>query len=172
MRSITRSLIVIVVSTIVIAILGWLTRIVEIPLRTTSPIDADAGRSLVVRTDFSDEAAWKALVAAIEAGGGEFRSFVRFISDPARATMTSEQIVDFARREERTFIFVVDRLTLTSPDRPVLVIDAVERPGRSFRVVLASMWSVENNLAISNMDFEEFASAVEADGVFRGFRPR
>ncbi|MGW2328195.1 DUF6924 domain-containing protein [Streptomyces sp. NPDC001700] len=31
------------------------------------------------------------------------------------------------------------------------------------------LWSVENNLAISNMDFEEFASAVEDDGVLRGF---
>ena len=113
MRSLTRSLIVIVGSTILIAVLGWLTRIVEIPLRLTSRIDSDAGRTVVLRTDFSDEAAWRSLEAAIQAAGGEFRSFVRFVSDPAQATMTSDQIVDFARREERTFIFVVDRLTLT-----------------------------------------------------------
>jgi hypothetical protein len=29
---------------------------------------------------------------------------------------------------------------------------------------------VENNLSLFNMDFFEFADAVEADGVFRGFR--
>jgi hypothetical protein len=34
------------------------------------------------------------------------------------------------------------------------------------------MWSVENNLALSNMDFEEFATAVDGDGVFRGFPKR
>jgi hypothetical protein len=30
---------------------------------------------------------------------------------------------------------------------------------------------VENNLNISNMDWEEFASEVSDDGVFRGFEP-
>jgi hypothetical protein len=27
---------------------------------------------------------------------------------------------------------------------------------------------VENNLSLANMDFDEFADAVDADGVFRG----
>jgi len=31
------------------------------------------------------------------------------------------------------------------------------------------MWSVENNLSISNMDFSDFADSADADGVFRGF---
>jgi hypothetical protein len=31
------------------------------------------------------------------------------------------------------------------------------------------MWSVENNLSLSNMGFEEFAESVDEDGVFRGF---
>jgi uncharacterized protein DUF6924 len=31
------------------------------------------------------------------------------------------------------------------------------------------MWGVENNLSLANMDFEEFADSVDADGVFRGF---
>jgi Domain of unknown function (DUF6924) len=32
------------------------------------------------------------------------------------------------------------------------------------------MWSVENNLSIANMDFEDFADATDDDGIFRGFR--
>jgi hypothetical protein len=28
---------------------------------------------------------------------------------------------------------------------------------------------IENNLSLANMDFEEFAEAVDPDGVFRGF---
>jgi len=53
----------------------------------------------------------------------------------------------------------------------VLVVDLYDEPGRSFRVVPQEAWSVENNLSISNMDFEEFADSVDADGVFRGFPP-
>jgi hypothetical protein len=29
--------------------------------------------------------------------------------------------------------------------------------------------AIENNLSIANMDFEDFADSVDADGVFRGF---
>ncbi|MFK4804121.1 DUF6924 domain-containing protein [Streptomyces sp. MPA0124] len=41
--------------------------------------------------------------------------------------------------------------------------------GRCVRVVAAELWSIENNLSEANMDFEEFAGAVDDDGVFRGF---
>ncbi|MFC0498903.1 DUF6924 domain-containing protein [Streptomyces mutabilis] len=41
--------------------------------------------------------------------------------------------------------------------------------GRCVRVVAAELWSVENNVAGANMDFEEFARAVGDDGVHRGF---
>jgi hypothetical protein len=49
------------------------------------------------------------------------------------------------------------------------VIDALDEPGRTFRVVPSELWAVENNLSLSNMDFEEFAEAVDGDGVFRAF---
>jgi hypothetical protein len=46
-------------------------------------------------------------------------------------------------------------------------------PDRSkppFRCIPAEMWGVENNLNIANMDWEDFADEVDADGIFRGFR--
>jgi hypothetical protein len=58
---------------------------------------------------------------------------------------------------------------MTDPEHPVLVVDLYSEPGRSFRVVPSEMWGVENNLSLANMDFEEFADAVDRDGVFRGF---
>jgi hypothetical protein len=67
------------------------------------------------------------------------------------------------------FILVADRLALTSPEHPVLVVDVAREPGRTFRVVPSAAWSVENNLSLANMDFEEFADAVDEGGVFRGF---
>jgi hypothetical protein len=34
---------------------------------------------------------------------------------------------------------------------------------------MSEIWAVENNLSLGNMDFEDFAGAVDANGVFRGF---
>ncbi|MFD7408547.1 DUF6924 domain-containing protein [Streptomyces sp. NPDC059866] len=36
-------------------------------------------------------------------------------------------------------------------------------------MVASKLWSVENNVSLANMDWEEFVDAAEADGVFRGF---
>jgi hypothetical protein len=40
---------------------------------------------------------------------------------------------------------------------------------KSFRATPATIQSIENNLTIANMDFEDFANAVDSGGVFRGF---
>jgi hypothetical protein len=36
-------------------------------------------------------------------------------------------------------------------------------------VIAPQLWAVENNLNLSNLDWEDFADAVDDDGVFRGF---
>jgi hypothetical protein len=73
---------------------------------------------------------------------------------------------------QRTFMFVVDSTTITHEEHPVAVLDLWHQPGRTFRVIPSQMWSVENNLSISNMDFFEFADAADDDGIFRGFPKR
>jgi hypothetical protein len=40
---------------------------------------------------------------------------------------------------------------------------------RSFRALPSTIQSIENNLTIANMDFEDFRNAVHQDGIFRGF---
>ena len=74
-----------------------------------------------------------------------------------------------AAGQYRTFMFVVDDVTIRDADHPVLVIDLADQPGRTFRVIPSRMWSVENNLSLANMDFDEFADAVDTGGIFRGF---
>jgi hypothetical protein len=125
--------------------------------------------SLVLRTDFSDEKAWDALCVAIQEPVGEFRAYVSLVSDPAFDGATLDQITRLAADAGHSFVFVVDRIALTDPEHPVLVVDLVDEPGRSFRVIPSEAWGVENNLSIANMDFVEFADAVDEDGVFRGF---
>jgi hypothetical protein len=64
---------------------------------------------------------------------------------------------------------MADRLTLTGPERPILVIDLAYETGRPFRVIPGQLWAVENNLSLANMDYSEFVDNVDPDGVFRGF---
>jgi hypothetical protein len=126
--------------------------------------------ALVVRTDFSDDAAWARVCREMEAPVGEFRAYLSFLSDPAFVGLTVDGLTVLAQRGPyRTFLFVVDRVALTDPEHPILVLDLADEPGRTFRVVQSEMWGVENNLSIANMDYADFADNADADGVFRGF---
>jgi hypothetical protein len=124
----------------------------------------------VLRTDFSDDRAWDMACTASAAETPEgFAANLSFVSDPAFADMPIDQVAAQTTASFRTFLFVVDRVTVTDREMPIVVVDMHEEPGRWFRVVPAEMWSVENNLSLANMDFREFADAVEPDGVFRGW---
>ncbi|GAC1319084.1 MAG: hypothetical protein NVSMB22_01700 [Chloroflexota bacterium] len=130
----------------------------------------DSENSLVVRTDFSDQVAWARICSEIEAPVGEFRAYVSFVDDPAFDGLGISDLSALGRRGPfRGFIFVVDRVALTDAEHPILVLDLVDEPGRTFRVVPREMWSVENNLSIANMDFSDFADSTDPDGVLRGF---
>ena len=130
----------------------------------------DTQNALVLRTDFSDPVAWEAIRAAIQQPVGSFQAYVEFVSDPAYDWITTAQVLALIPQgSNHTFIFIVDRIALSQPDHPILVVDLYDQPGRTFRVIPAEMWGVENNLSIANMDFEEFADAVDQDGIFRGF---
>jgi hypothetical protein len=127
--------------------------------------------SLLLRTDFSDDASWKALCVSIQEPSEDgFKAYVDCISDPAYDGLTIEQLVALSPKGSgRSFAFIADRVTLMDPERPVLVVDLYAEPGRTFRVIPREMWGVENNLSIANLDFDEFAANADPDGVFRGF---
>ncbi|MFC3991253.1 DUF6924 domain-containing protein [Actinoplanes siamensis] len=140
--------------------------------------------SLVIRTDFAHLRQWEEIQTAIAEPQTEdgFTAFVTFIDDRAYESITSSQLVGMVPADvNHAIAFLVDAKTLTHPDLPILVInlyDYVEgledqgkgpQYGATFRVVPAEMWSVQNNLTISNMDWEDFAGNVDGDGIFRGF---
>ena len=126
--------------------------------------------SLAIRTDFSDAVAWDQVRAMIEQPVGEFKAYVDFVSDPEFDGLTPERLLrSLPEVSKKPFAFLIDRVSLTDPEHPILVVDLFEQPGRTFRVIPAEAWGVENNLPIGNMDFEEFAEATGEDGVFRGF---
>ncbi len=126
--------------------------------------------ALVLRTDFSDEAAWETICAAIQEPVGEFRAYVDFVSDSKNDGITAEQILSLILdASDHSFIFIVDQVALSHPENPILVVDLYAERGRTFRVIPSEMWSVENNLSIANLDFDEFADAADPDGILRGY---
>lgn len=126
--------------------------------------------SLVVRTDFSEDAAWEEVCDAISTPVGDFQACVTFVDDRAYEDLTVEELSALVSENSYlTEIYVVDVLTVADPEHPVLVVDVCDEPGRSFRVIPSEMWCVENNLSIANMDWEDFAESLDRDGVFRGF---
>jgi hypothetical protein len=126
--------------------------------------------ALVLRTDFSDQAAWEAILTAIQEPVGEYRAYVEFLDDQQYRDLTTDQLLALLPEDHNQAILIVaDRTAISQPDRPLLIVDLIEQPGRTFRAIPAQLPSVENNLSIANMDFDEFADAVDESGVFRGF---
>ncbi|ONH26270.1 hypothetical protein BL253_25345 [Pseudofrankia asymbiotica] len=124
----------------------------------------------MIRTDFSDDDAWEAVCAASVATSPEgFEAHLLFISDPAFADLTVEQVMALPGAQHYNALYIVDHDTISGRETPILAVDMTREPGRSLRVVPAQMQSIENNLEIFNMDFSEFADAADPDGVFRGF---
>ena len=144
----------------------------------------EGGITPLIRTDFRDDAAWERLVALVSApvdfgseggdGPGErYTPNVEAISDPAYAGVTGEELgAAWSDRADDAvgYVLLADRQSMTDADTPTLTyVDLYDEPGRTFRCGPGDVASVESNLAIANMDFEYFADAVGADGVFRTF---
>ena len=126
-------------------------------------------QALVVRTDFSDDAAWRAVAAAIRQPVDGFFAYVDLVDDRAFEGATVDQLVELGADVSKSFLIVADRETMAGAEHTLLVLDVFVDLGRNFRAIPATIQSIENNLSITNMDFEEFAAAADADGVYRGF---
>jgi len=128
--------------------------------------------ALVLRTDFSDLAAWDEICAEIQRPVGllRFRANVEFLDDVEYAGMSTNQLLEFLPHHyNHSFIIVADQTAISFPEHPLLIVDLYKRTGNEFRAIPSTIQAIENNLSIGNIDFEEFAEAVHEDGVFRGF---
>lgn len=159
---------------------------------TVNDLEDDPGglASLVVRTDFSDDAAWLRTRTVLmqpgqaEEDAGEYADGsgppLTFVDNPRFEGFTPEQFVAEVQRQglQLNHLFVADRRA-QQDEHSLLVIDLErEAPvgeqatlGRSFRTRTWDVGSIGANLSLINMDFAEFADVADAapDGVFRGF---
>jgi len=127
--------------------------------------------SLLVRTDFGDQSAWvRTREAALAENEDGFRAYVVVVDEPSLANASWEDLRSAARGtgQHAAVLFVADHEALGG-EHPIQVVDLSDEQRPPFRCAAAALWSVDNNLNLANMDWEEFASAVSDDGVHRGF---
>ena len=127
--------------------------------------------SLLVRTDFTDGAAWEETKAAGLAENEEgFRAYVHVVDDATLTDATWQDLrnATLALDHRASVLFVADHAALAG-DHPIQVVDLSHDSRPPFRCVARELWAVDNNLNISNMDWEDFADNVESDGIYRGF---
>ncbi len=106
----------------------------------------DTPCTLVLRIDFSDETAWEAVrSASIAPSTDGFAASLSFVSDRAFADLAPEQVAALPTAIYRSFLFLVDSVTVTNVETPLVALDLLHQPGRWFRVLPTEMWSVENN---------------------------
>ena len=136
------------------------------------PKTADA---VLIRTDFENQNEWDAICEALRTPnrihGGTFDAYVEILDDSNYRDLNKDELIAAVPDDYRlSFFFVVDKAAVSNPEYPILVVDLGETRGRNFRAIPSQIQGIENNLSISNMGFEEFAEAIDSDGIFRGFR--
>jgi hypothetical protein len=126
--------------------------------------------SLVLRTAFRDDDAWRAVCEVLRQPVPGFAFGLYFVDDQAHAGLTPAGVAELADGQDLGVVFLADERTMASGDQTIVVVDLEDEPGRWFRTVTAEVAAIQNNLNIANMDFAEFADRVGTDGIFRGFR--
>jgi hypothetical protein len=127
--------------------------------------------SPVLRTDFSNDSGWDDICnEVVQPSEDGFIAYVEFIDDQTFNNIGPAKLLEIIPENfGHFFIIVVDRTSLASREHPLLIVDLDEYRGQSFRAAPSQIQSIENNLSIANMGFDEFAEAVDDDGIFRGF---
>ncbi|MGL4599626.1 MAG: DUF6924 domain-containing protein [Bacteroidia bacterium] len=125
--------------------------------------------ALVVRTDYSNDSVWKSICLKIREPEKEhgFIADIDFIDDTILNNSSYYSSKDTTPNYKHSFYFIADSITTVHKDHPILCVGLQQNSGLFFRVVPSSLWAVENNLSISNMNFEDFIYASDNDGIYR-----
>lgn len=115
-----------------------------------------------LRTDFTDEEAWQALLDEV----GD--DWVTVMEDPGHQGLSVEELLALVPDGSRYPVLVVaDDVTFSSAERPLLLIDVNEEPGRTFRAVPDAFQSAIGNLSIANLGFDDYLRSLDDSGVYR-----
>ncbi|MFI1488707.1 DUF6924 domain-containing protein [Streptomyces sp. NPDC020747] len=115
-----------------------------------------------LRADFTDDEAWQELLD--ETGD----DWVTVVTEPSHQDLSVHELMALVPEGSRYPVLVIaDRVTFSSTERSLLLIDVLEEPGRTFRVLPDAFLSVIGNLAIDNVTFGDYLNTLDASGVHR-----
>ncbi|MFI8372022.1 DUF6924 domain-containing protein [Streptomyces sp. NPDC085466] len=147
-------------------------------------VGRDMFDALVIRTDFSDDGSWNAVVGELRrpwGPDGEFPARVQVVDAPAWSGTTADEVLAAVDEDEYlSVVFLADRHTMQLPMRALLALSTVwedegdldpvyyqeliESPEpREFRAAPAAVHSVHVNVTLGSMGFAEFAAAASAE---------
>jgi hypothetical protein len=131
---------------------------------TTAPLSG-TDLSPLLRTDFTDDAAWRRLLDDIDKG------WLTVMDDPAHEGLSPARLLALVPDGAVYPVLVVaDRETFSGEERTLLLVDVREEPGRTFRAAVPDAFgSVLGNLAIDNQTFDDYlaSGSLGGDGVYR-----
>ncbi|MFD2415058.1 DUF6924 domain-containing protein [Amycolatopsis pigmentata] len=118
--------------------------------------------SPLLRTDFTDDEAWQAILDEI----GD--DWMTVMADPGHQGLSVPELVALVPEGNRYPVLVVaDEVTFSSAERSLLLIDVRQENGRTFRVVPDAIQSAVGNLSIDNETFDDYLDSVDESGVYR-----
>ncbi|MGW1564658.1 DUF6924 domain-containing protein [Streptomyces sp. NPDC002144] len=145
--------------------------------------DDDEWDALVIRTDYSNDAAWQLAAAGLQQPWtDDMEASCHVVDDPGWAGAEADEVLAVLPECPPRVVFLADALTMrdehpllavsTSPD-PADWDDPVPGGGltRRFRILPTAVAEMVGNLAIANMDFEDFSRSAHGDAqkIHRGY---
>ncbi|MFJ2832271.1 DUF6924 domain-containing protein [Streptomyces sp. NPDC087263] len=150
-----------------------------------SVTDREDFAALVIRTDFGDAAAWRAVCEELSRpwGDGDYEPAVHIIDDPAWAGATADDVIAAVSADkDLSVVFLADRITMRDNDHALLAVAVLTREecqsdeefeayGGSVRAAPVGIHDIHANLSIANLDFADVVDAAQSEpaGVFRSF---
>ncbi len=145
----------------------------SVPVRGVFPALPAADAALLVRTEFGDEAGWRALLvslggvdedswigadgAADEPPGGGYPLRALVVDDPVFDGLAPGQVPALVPPGKHTpLVTLADVRTFTEPGRPLTAVDLYDAPGHIAVLPARMAGSMACNLEISNMDFHSY----------------
>ncbi|MFE6172280.1 DUF6924 domain-containing protein [Streptomyces sp. NPDC056464] len=137
------------------------------------------GEALVVRTDYSDDGAWAAVVELLNQPDGEFEVRTHLVDDRAFAGASPEEVVlsTLGGDPDLEVVYLADAVTMRG-DHALLAVSTRsedadeddEELGCEFRLLPTLVNEMHVNLAIGHLDFWEFAyhAARDPERILRG----
>ncbi|MFJ3895484.1 DUF6924 domain-containing protein [Streptomyces sp. NPDC090083] len=147
--------------------------------------------AVIIRTDFSDEAAWRQVAEELEESAPDDDPAESYdvVDAPELADADTDTILAAVAAHEELWeqlsvVFVADSKTMRFETRTLLTVTTMTREimgeqgyeamtefGREFRTVPSGLHSIHANLELANMDFEDFSAKAHKDpeGIFRSF---